>query len=120
MFKMKVIMKANLIVLFLGLLLVACEPISQPQDQLLGDWKKINDENRLRYDDDSLYLKSPEEMWKLFKDVPEAIENTNRIAERCNVNLEFNKYKLPKYKIDGNLNAFEYLKSMCEKNIYLR
>ena len=82
--------------------------------------KKINDENRLRYDDDSLYLKSQEEMWKLFKDVPEAIENTNIIAERCNVNLEFNKYKLPKYKIDGNLNAFEYLKSMCEKNIYLR
>ena len=54
MFKMKVIMKANLVVLFLGLLLVACEPISQPQDQLLGDWKKINDENYIVSISDSL------------------------------------------------------------------
>ena len=82
--------------------------------------KKIDDENRLKYDDDSLYLKSQDEMWNLFKDIPEALENTNKIAERCNVTLEFNKYKLPKYKINEDLSAFDYLKKLCGKNIFKR
>ncbi len=81
--------------------------------------KKVSDENRMRYGTDQLYLKSQEEMIELFSYVPETIENTNKIAQRCNVQIEFNKYKLPKYKLE-NVTAFEYMKSLCEKNLPLR
>ncbi len=81
--------------------------------------KKIDDENRMRYGTNQLYLKSQQEMSELFSYVPQAIENTQKIAQRCNVNIEFNKYKLPKYKLE-NISAFDYLKSLCEKNLPLR
>lgn len=76
--------------------------------------KKIDDENRMRYGTNQLYLKSQQEMSELFSYVPQAIENTQKIAQRCNVDIEFNKYKLPKYKLK-NISAFDYLKSLCEK-----
>lgn len=81
--------------------------------------KKIDDENRMRYGTNQLYLKSQQEMSELFSYVPQAIENTQKIAQRCNVDIEFNKYKLPKYKLE-NISAFDYLKSLCEKNLPLR
>ncbi len=81
--------------------------------------KKIDDEDRMRYGTDQLYLKSQEEMNELFSFIPEAIENTTKIAQRCNVQIEFNKYKLPKYKL-ANKNAFDFMKELCEKNLPLR
>ena len=73
--------------------------------------KKIHDENRLKFATDEFYLKSEEEMRNLFKDIPEAIENTNEIAEKCNVELDFSKTYLPKFdeKIDADL----YLEKLC-------
>lgn len=81
--------------------------------------KKVSDKNRMRYGTDQLYLKSQQEMTDLFCYIPEAIENTEKIAARCDVKIEFNKYKLPKYKLE-NTNAFDYMKKLCEKNLLLR
>jgi DNA polymerase-3 subunit alpha len=67
----------------------------------------------MSYGSDQLYLKSPEEMAMLFPYAMEGIENTAKIAKRCNVSIEFNNYKLPKFKIEGNKNPFEYLKNLC-------
>jgi len=57
--------------------------------------KSINDEDRMRFSSDDFYIKSPEEMISLFRNIPEAISNTVRIADMCNVELEFNKLHLP-------------------------
>ena len=88
--------------------------------------KTIDDKNRLRFSSDDYYLKSSGEMVELFADLPEAIENTCKIAERCNVDLEFNKLKLPDYPIPKKFgkhkikNAADYLRAMCEKKIASR
>jgi len=60
--------------------------------------KTINDENRMRLETDQFYLKTPEEMIDLFKDIPEAIKNTVEIAKRCNVELDFDSHHLPVYQ----------------------
>jgi len=82
--------------------------------------KTINDENRMRYEGSEFYLKSPEEMHSLFYYVKEALENTNKIAQRCNVDFEFNKYKLPVFTVPENKTAFEYLKELCYSGLKLR
>lgn len=73
----------------------------------------INDESRMRFPTDQVYLKSPEEMCSLFKNIPEAVKNTIKIAERCNVELQFNKLRLPAFKVPEGREPFEYLKSLC-------
>ena len=75
--------------------------------------KTVYDENRIRYEGGQYYLKSPEDMLKLFPYVPEALENTHKIANRCNVSFEFNKYKLPIFNVPENKDAFSYLKELC-------
>ena len=75
--------------------------------------KKITDEDRMRFRTDEFYIKSPEEMEGLFKNVPEAIENTLRIADACNVELEFNKLHLPEYRIPDGSEPYEYLRNLC-------
>lgn len=75
--------------------------------------KKITDEDRMRFGTDDFYLKSPEEMHKAFSNIPEALENTVKIAESCNVELEFNKLRLPQFKAPENREPFEYLRSLC-------
>ncbi|HHW46503.1 MAG TPA: DNA polymerase III subunit alpha [Clostridiales bacterium] len=77
----------------------------------------IHDENPLEFKTNEFYLKSAEQMQGLFSDVPEAIENTVKIAERCNVEFEFGKTKLPVFDI-GNKNHFDYLKEMSYKGLY--
>jgi DNA polymerase-3 subunit alpha len=59
--------------------------------------KKVTDTDRLKFANDNMYFKSPEEMKKLFEDFPQAIENTIRIAEQCNLDLEFGKTHLPDF-----------------------
>ena len=75
--------------------------------------KRMSDEDRMTFETDEFYLKSPKEMMERFKAFPEAIENTVKIADRCNVHIEFGKPILPEFKIPDNKDSFEYLKELC-------
>ncbi len=75
--------------------------------------KKVADEDRLRYEGGQYYCKSEAEMASLFPYAPEALENTHKIAERCNVEIEFGVTKLPEYDVPGGLSAWEYLNQLC-------
>ena len=76
--------------------------------------KTVDEENRMRYEGGQYYLKSPEQMASIFPYAPEALENTYKIAKRCNVSFEFNKYKLPIFNVPNGKDAFSYLKELCE------
>ena len=67
----------------------------------------------MRFPNDEFYIKTPEEMSNLFKYCPEAIENTHKIAERCNVEIEFGHYHLPVYQLPEGMTAQQYLKKLC-------
>ena len=73
----------------------------------------IYDEKRMKFTGDSFYLKSPQEMALLFPDHPEALENTMRIAEKCDVTLEFGKLYLPEYQTTNGQRPEEYLAELC-------
>ncbi len=73
----------------------------------------VNDERRLRMEDDSYYIKSPEEMAELFPDFPEALENAGKIADMCNVELDFGQTHLPKYPTPDGMDADRYLAKLC-------
>ncbi len=75
--------------------------------------KTMDDEDRMRFETDEFYLKSPEEMSKLFEYVPEAIENTVKIADECNIKIEFGKHHLPKFDVPDGKNAVDYLRELC-------
>ena len=77
--------------------------------------KTINDENRMRFETEEFYLKSEEEMRALFPDVPEAFDNTVKIAERCNVEFTFGKYFLPEFKLPAGVTSLSYLKKLCDE-----
>jgi DNA polymerase III subunit alpha len=80
----------------------------------------INDPKRMKMDSDQLYFKSPAEMWSLFEELPEALENTIRIAERCNVDLEFGRLHLPDPGIPDGVSPHEHLVNECWKGIRQR
>ncbi|MDF2951123.1 MAG: polymerase alpha subunit [Anaerocolumna sp.] len=82
--------------------------------------KKVADENRMRYEGGQYYLKSPEQMYELFPYATEALENTQKIAERCNVTIEFGEYKLPKYDVPSGYSALDYLKKLCVEGLERR
>ncbi len=82
--------------------------------------KKKSDEDRMRYEEGKFYLKSEEEMASLFPYAPQALENTHKIAERCNVSFEFGVTKLPNYEVPEGYTAWSYLKELCEKGLYNR
>ncbi|MHB8066101.1 MAG: DNA polymerase III subunit alpha, partial [Ruminiclostridium sp.] len=82
--------------------------------------KTINDENRMRFNTDELYIKSPEEMYDHFKNVKEALENTVKIAQMCNVELEFGKLHLPSFTVEEGYTPYEYLKELCYKGLAQR
>ena len=73
----------------------------------------IKDQRRLRMEDDSYYIKSPEEMAQLFPEFPQALENTRLIADMCNVELDFAQTHLPKYDTPDGMAADEYLAQLC-------
>lgn len=78
--------------------------------------RKVSDEDRMRYEGGQFFVKSEEQMRKLFPYALSAVENTQKIADRCNVTLEFGNYKIPKYKVpDGYSSAEEFLTELCEK-----
>ena len=75
----------------------------------------LSDPDRMRMTDDSYYLRTPEEMSRLFAEVPEALSNTLLIAERCNVNLERKGYNLPEFPVPESFTAETYLRHLCEE-----
>ena len=75
--------------------------------------KNINDEDRMMFSSDEFYIKSPEEMEEMFKNIPEAVSNTVRVAQMCNVELEFGKLHLPKFNVPQDREPYEYLRSLC-------
>ena len=82
--------------------------------------KKVSDTDRMRYEGGQYYLKSEEEMRQLFGYAPDALENTAKIAARCNVEIEFGVRKLPKYDVPDNLTSWEYLQKLCEEGFAKR
>ena len=77
----------------------------------------IHDQKRLRMADDSFYLRSPQEMADLFYEIPQAIENTGRIAEMCQLQLEFGRLHLPEIEIPQDKTVDEYLGDLCLQGI---
>ena len=80
--------------------------------------KKMSDPDRMRFETDELYVKSPEEMMEYFKNVPDAIENTVKVAEKCNVEFEFGHTILPNYDVPKEFEThFDYLKKLTDDGI---
>ena len=79
--------------------------------------KTVDDENRMRFPNDQFYLKSELEMEKLFADIPEAIENTKRIADRCNVEFQFGQIHLPEFHAPGGAPNESYLWELCSEGM---
>ena len=92
---------------------------AEPHDVLLclQTGKKLTDKNRMRYEGGQYYVKSPEEMARLFPYALEALENTHKIAERCHVEIEFGVTKLPKYDVPDGLTSWEYLNKLCHEGL---
>ncbi|WP_069648945.1 DNA polymerase III subunit alpha [Caloranaerobacter ferrireducens] len=82
--------------------------------------KTINDKDRMRFPTSEFYLKSPEEMSSLFPNAPEAIENTVKIAQRCNVEFDFNTLHLPKYNVPEGYTNSQYLRKLCYEGLKKR
>lgn len=88
---------------------------AKPHDILLciQTGKKLDDENRMRYEGGQYYVKSPQEMEALFPYAKQALENTQKIADRCEVEIEFGVTKLPKYDVPDSMTSWEYLNKLC-------
>lgn len=82
--------------------------------------KKVSDENRMRYEGGQYFLKSPEQMEDLFPYAREALENTYKIGQRCQVEIEFGKYKLPQFDVPEGYTAEEYLRKLCAEGLEKR
>ena len=82
--------------------------------------KKVADENRMRYEGGQYYCKSEEEMRRLFPYAQEAIDNTQKIADRCNVEIEFGVTKLPEYQVPEGYDSWSYLNHLCEEGMKKR
>ena len=82
--------------------------------------KKVQDEDRMRYEGGQYFVKSPEEMAALFPYAPQALENTQKIADRCHVEIEFGVTKLPKYDVPEGYTSWEYLNKLCWEGLSKR
>ncbi|MBO5209641.1 MAG: DNA polymerase III subunit alpha [Lachnospiraceae bacterium] len=92
---------------------------AQPHDILLclQTGKKLADEDRMRYEGGQYYVKSEEEMKGLFPYAWEAVENTQRIADRCHVEIEFGVYKVPHYEVPQGYDSWSYLNKLCTEGL---
>ena len=77
--------------------------------------KTVDDENRMRYEPRNFYLRSTEEMETLFSGYPDAVENTQRIADRCQLEFTFGKYHLPEFKLPPGYDSPTYLRKLCDE-----
>ena len=82
--------------------------------------KKLADEDRMRYEGGQYFVKSPEQMQELFSYVPQALENTQKIADRCHVEIEFGVTKLPKFDVPSPYTSWEYLNKLCYEGLEKR
>ena len=82
--------------------------------------KTVDDENRMRYEPQNFYLRSTEEMEQLFSAYPEAVENTQRIADRCQLEFTFGKYHLPEFQLPPGYTSSQYLRKLCEEGFMAR
>ena len=83
--------------------------------------KRMSDEDRMRFTTDEFYIKSPEEMMEYFKSIPEAVENTVKVAEKCNVEFEFGHTILPNYDVPDEFEThYDYLKKLADDGIKKR
>ena len=91
----------------------------KPHDVLLclQTGKKLADQDRMRYEGGQYYVKSSEEMERLFPYATEALENTHKIAQRCHVEIEFGVTKLPKFGVPEGYTSWEYLNELCFKGL---
>jgi DNA polymerase-3 subunit alpha len=95
---------------------------AQYQDVLLAiqTGKALSDPDRMRYESQTFYLRSPQEMSRLFAEIPESLSNTITIAERCQVDLGFKGYHLPEFPVPEGYTAETYLRHLCEAGLELR
>ncbi|MER3513713.1 MAG: DNA polymerase III subunit alpha, partial [Chloroflexota bacterium] len=95
---------------------------AEPQDILIciQTGTVVSDPNRMRMNNDSYYLKSAEEMAALFEELPEALDNTLRIAEMCNLEIEFGRYHLPPFDVPEGHTPETYLRALCEQGLQER
>ncbi|MBQ2320205.1 MAG: DNA polymerase III subunit alpha [Lachnospiraceae bacterium] len=112
-----------------GLKLVATNDVhyikeedAEPHDILLciQTQKKVNDEDRMRYEGGQFFLKSEQQMRELFPYASEAVDNTYEIARRCHVEIEFGNYKLPKFEVPEGYTAWTYLVKICKEGLRQR
>ncbi|MBE7044052.1 MAG: DNA polymerase III subunit alpha [Ruminococcaceae bacterium] len=82
--------------------------------------KTVDDPERMRFETEEFYVKSPEEMQALFSYIPEALENTQKIADRCCVDFDFHSRHLPSYDVPEGYTASEYLQKLCDEGIKKR
>ena len=80
----------------------------------------VDDEKRLRMEDPSYHLTSPQEMADLYDDLPEAVSNTVKVAEMCNLDFDFNQLRLPEYQVPEGVQPFEYLSNLCWEGLRQR
>lgn len=80
----------------------------------------LGEDTGMEFQTQEFYLKSEQEMLSLFPEYPDAVERTSEIAERCNVEFEFGKTKLPHFEVPGNQDHFEYLKNMAQEGMHRR
>ena len=99
-----------------------CRTDSKPHDVLLciQTGAKVEDIDRMRFETDEFYLKAPDEMAKLFADVPEALENTLAVAERCHVELDKQRAPMPQPNVPAGLTSSEYLRQSSEAGLLAR
>jgi DNA polymerase-3 subunit alpha len=96
-----------------------CKESSQTHDVLLciGTGTLVADEKRMRFPTDEFYLKTPDEMFELFKDTPEAVENSLRIADMCNLELGKNRAPMPEPEMPEGSNSQSYLRELAENGL---
>lgn len=92
---------------------------AEAQDVLLciQTGKTVDDPERMRFESAEFYLKTADEMYDLFRHVPEALENTTKIAERCNVEIGFGQLHLPYFAVPEGKNHKDYLRELCEQAV---
>ena len=95
---------------------------AEPHDILLclQTGKKLSDENRMRYEGGQYFVKSEEEMRALFPYAAQAIDNTQKIADRCNVEIEFGVTKLPHFDVPEGYDSWTYLNKLCHEGLVRR
>ncbi|NLA52490.1 MAG: DNA polymerase III subunit alpha, partial [Alcaligenaceae bacterium] len=80
----------------------------------------LDEPDRMRFETDEFYLKSADEMAQLFKDVPEALENTVKIAQRCSIELDFSSHHLPEFKLPPGIDKSKYIRDLASKGLAQR